>query len=94
MAACGLTDTEYRRLVLGEWKASNANPEERHSKGVLKKIEGHQIGEIRRIINEFPLIEKKRPTVPSLCIKINASEIGIKLSISQTRTLLLDLGYK
>ena len=93
MAATSMTRQEYNRLVLG-YSKSQARTSKVSTRGPVKKLEPHHYSEIRQIMTNFALIEKKRPTVNCMRAKVNASELGIELSYRGMRNALQELGYK
>ena len=99
MAATGIFEGQYRRIVTAE-SLSSETSEATHSTSVKKgktamdKIDVAQISAIRNIITNFAQLERRHITIRSLQNKVYASYLGLQLSYRAMRDVLLNLGYK
>ena len=79
---------EYTRVVSNDPSPSTTQSMPTQPTKILDKLEIHQISEIKQIISNFPL------TVNGLRTKVNQSYLGMQLSYKDTRSILVEVGYR
>lgn len=101
IAATGISESTYKRIlkegqtVEAAEKPSFSTPHKKRPRISSKSaIPEHEEEEVRRIVNNFYLIEKRRPTLNGVFLKLQECNVPFEGGISSLRVLLKKIGFR
>lgn len=101
IAATGISENSYKRIVKEAHSveegtsASFSSPRKNRPKKCTKSnLPVYEEAEIRRLVNNFYIYEKRRPTIKGVLSKLHECNVPFTGSKTTLRTLLMKIGFR
>lgn len=101
LAVTGISKSTYTRVIresrnieAGEGTSFSTPHKQRVRKSPKSDLPAHEMEEVRRIVNNFYIMEKRRPTLKGILLKLEECNVPFEGGMSPLSVLLRKLGFR